>query len=120
MNSIAVIEEIINIDGKKYSIMDFEESTNGTMVFSVAGKYQYCVCPKCQKHTSKRQDQRLYPQKTNLKHINLSDSRIIELKPVKRYFRCGYCGHQFFETFDFESGHGFHTKTFEEYVIASW
>jgi transposase len=100
--------------------MDFEESTNGTMVFSVAGKYQYCVCPKCQKHTSKRQDQRLYPQKTNLKHINLSDSRIIELKPVKRYFRCGYCGHQFFETFDFESGHGFHTKTFEEYVIASW
>lgn len=120
MNSIAVIEKILNLDSKKYSIANFEETDNGTMVFSVARKGRFSACPKCGKNTDKRQDRRLYLQKMNLKHINLSDSRIIELKPIKRYFRCPHCPHQFFETFDFESGHAFHTKLFEEYVLSSW
>jgi predicted RNA-binding Zn-ribbon protein involved in translation (DUF1610 family) len=100
--------------------VDFTQKAGGIMVFTVARKYQHCPCPHCGKNTSKRQDLRTYRQKTNLKHINLSDTRIIELSLLKRYFRCERCRRQFFEKFEFESEHGFHTKAFEAYVIASW
>ena len=44
-----------------------------------------------------------YKQKKNLKHIIFSDGRIIEIKPIKRFFRCLNCNSEFLERFDFES-----------------
>lgn len=120
MNNISVIGKILNINEKKYSITGFSEPREGVLEFTVRSRGLYCTCPKCLNHTNKRQDLSLYRQKTNLKHMNFSDGRIVELALYKRYFRCSHCAHQFFEKFEFESGHGFHTKAFENYVIASW
>jgi len=61
-----------------------------------------------------------YKQKTNLKHINISNNTLIDIKPIKKYFRCNNCKSNFLERFEFESNIWFHTKTFENYVVASF
>lgn len=50
----------------------------------------------------------------------LSDNRVVEIRPERRYFRCDHCGDQFFEKFSFESRKWYHTIAFESYVLASW
>ena len=50
----------------------------------------------------------------------MSDGNMIELRLVKRYFRCGKCKVGFMERFEFEAETGERTKTFEDYVKFSW
>jgi len=119
MDRIFVIGRILNLDLKNYSIVFFDEK-NDIMKFGVKALGSSALCPHCGNRTDKRQDRRDYLQKQTLKHINLSDDRIVEIAPIKRYFRCASCDHHFLERFDFESEHGFHTKIFESSVIASW
>jgi len=90
------------------------------MIFWIRSKLKYCSCPQCWLRTNKRQDLKEYKQKINLKHINISNNRLIELKPIKRYFRCNNCNSHFLERFDIESNIWFHTKEFENYVISSF
>lgn len=125
MESIHVISRILNIDRAKYNICWFSEDNEAwVMVFHVKWKWECCICPHCHKKTQKRKDKKDYVQKKNLKHINLSDSRIIEIKPIKRYFRCRDKDCKwlswFLEYFEFESKHWFHTIAFENAVISSW
>ena len=49
-----------------------------------------------------------------------SNNRLVEIKPIKRYFRCPNCKSHFLERFDIESNLWFHTKEFENYVISSF
>jgi len=120
MINITLIWNIININLEKYKIVDCNIENKEILEFHIKWKSKYCICPQCWLKTNKRQDLKDYKQKKNLKHIILSDNRIIEIKPIKRFFRCNNCKSSFLERFDFESKNGFHTKIFESYVIASW
>lgn len=120
MQNIQIIWEILNLNLRKYKIVDYENKKNDIKVFTVRWLNKYCTCPQCWFKTSKRQDLKEYKQKKNLKHINISNQTLIEIKPIKRYFRCINCGSNFLERFDFESTLWFHTISFENYVISSF
>lgn len=119
MNNIQIIWKILNLNLEKYEITSFKENKE-IMIFWVKSKYKSCNCPQCWLKTNKRQDLKEYKQKINLKHINISNNRLIEIKPIKRYFRCKNCNSHFLERFDIESKLWFHTKEFENYVISSF
>ena len=119
MNNITIIWKILNLNLEKYEILNFEENKE-IMIFWVRSKLKYCNCPQCWIKTNKRQDLKEYKQKINLKHINISNNRLVEIKPIKRYFRCPNCKSHFLERFDIESNLWFHTKEFENYVISSF
>ncbi len=120
MKNILIIWKILNINLKRYDIVSCENPVNDKMIFWVKRKSKSCICPQCWIRTTKRQDLKEYKQKTNLKHINISNNTLIEIKPIKKYFRCNNCKSNFLERFDFESNIWFHTKTFENYVVASF
>lgn len=121
MNSIPVIEDILNIFcEEKLDVISYSNIEGKRLVFGIRGKSAFAICPWCWRRTSKRQDMVSYKQNTYLKHIVLSDNRLIEIAPERRYFRCTRCGDRFFEKFSFESRKGYHTTSFESYVLASW
>ena len=120
MNNIHIIWKILNLNLRKYKIVNFENPKDDKMIFHVKRKSKTSICPQCWLRTSKRQDLKEYKQKINLKHINISNNILVDIKPIKRYFRCINCNSNFLERFDFESNLWFHTKTFENYVIASF
>lgn len=121
MNNITVIEDILNIScEEKIKITNYFNIWGKKLIFEIESQSNSVVCPCCSRRTSKRQDYVLYRQKTTLKHIVLSDNRIIELCPKRRYFRCSHCKDQFFEKFSFESKKWYHTIAFESYILASW
>ena len=119
MNTIKIISEILNLNLKKYKIISYKSDKN-ILEFWIKSKIKSCICPQCWLKTNKRQDLKDYKQKKNLKHINLSNNKLIDLKPIKRYFRCNNCKSNFLERFDIESKNWFHTIDFENYVVASW
>lgn len=119
MQNIPEIWKILNLNLKKYKIVECIEKKN-TLIFSIKWKEKYCVCPQCWIKTNKRQDLSEKKQITPLKHINISNQILVELIPIKRYFRCNNCNSHFRERFDFESPNWFHTTFFEEYVIHSF
>ena len=120
MNNINIISEILNLNLKKYKIVNYINEKENILEFHIIWKSKYCNCPQCGLKTNKRQDLKEYKQKKNLKHIILSDWKMIELKPIKRFFRCTNCKSHFLEKFDFESKNWLHTLDFERYVISSW
>jgi len=120
MKNILIIWKILNLNLKKYDIVSYQNQTNNIIVFWIKRKSKSCSCPQCGIRTTKRQDLKEYKQKINLKHINISNNTLIEIKPIKKYFRCNNCKSNFLERFDFESKIWFHTKTFENYVVASF
>ena len=119
MNHSKIIEEIIKLDFKKVMITNFEVKEE-KLIFTVEWKNKGCSCPKCWIRTTKRQDLDIYKSKTPLKHLVLSDNRLISIITHKRYFRCKKCSSHFLEVFDFEAKNWLHTKTFESYVLSSW
>ena len=120
-NSIIIIWKILNLNLKKYEIKTFsEDRENWIMIFWVKNKEKYCTCPKCNNKTNKRQDLIERKQKTLMRHINISNNRLIDIQPIKRYFRCTNCWNKFLEKFEFESEHWYYTKEFERYVISSF
>jgi transposase len=121
MENKEIIWKLLEIDLKKYKITEYKENKErNIMVFWVKSKTKFCLCPSCGIKTDKRQDLKEYKQKKTLKHINISNNVIVEIRPIKRYFRCVSCGNEFLEKFDFESPNGFHTTYFENYVISSF
>jgi len=120
MNNITIISEILNLNLIKYKIVKYINEIENILEFHIKSKIQYCTCPQCWLKTNKRQDRKEYKQKKNLKHIIMSDWKVIELKPIKRFFRCVNCWSKFLERFEFESLHWLHTLDFEKYVITSW
>jgi len=120
MNNINIISNILNLNLKKYKILSCNIEKENILEFHIKWIERYCTCPQCWLKTDKRQDLKEYKQKKNLKHIIMSDWKIIEIKPIKRFFKCINCKSEFLERFDFESSNGFHTHDFEKYVISSW
>ena len=49
-----------------------------------------------------------------------SDRKTVELRLIKRYFKCKKCDSWFMERFEFEAKKGERTKTFENFVTYSW
>ena len=80
------------------------------------GKHKTCECPICGKKTSKRNGYAETTLKPLWKHLLISDGTMVELRLVKRYFRCVKCKVGFMERFEFEAEKGERTKTFEDYV----
>lgn len=119
MNYINILSEIIKLDFKKVNIINFTVKNN-SLIFTVQWKTKWCKCPKCGVNTSNKQDLSIYKSKTPLKHIVLSDNRLMCILTHKRYFKCKKCNINFLERFYFESDNGLHTKSFESYVMISW
>jgi len=120
MDSIKIIWEILNLNLKKYKVSEYENTKDWILIFWVEWKSTYETCPCCWIKTNKRQDLKKYKQKTTLKHINLSDKRIIEIRPIRRNFRCVNCKTHFLERFEFEWKLWYNTISFENYVISSF
>ncbi len=89
-------------------------------IFTVQGKLKTCECPVCHKRTSKRKDYSETLLKPLRKHMYFSDGKTVELRLIKRYFKCVHCGSAFMERFEFEAKKWERTKTFENFVTYSW
>jgi len=83
MNNIIIIWKILNLNLEKYEIVSFEENKQKEiMIFWVKSRSKFCCCPQCWIRTNKRQDLKEYKQKITLKHINISNNRLVEIRPV--------------------------------------
>lgn len=111
-----MMHDILKLDSKKIKIINFEDWWR-TLFFTIKGINRYVECPMCKCKTDKRQDRLEHLQKPTWKHIYLSDNRMIELRLVRRYFRCHKCWSHFMEKFDFEVEKWNHTKHFESDVM---
>lgn len=115
-----IVHNILKLDSKKIKIVNYEDEWK-TLFFTIKGINRYAECPTCKCKTDKKQDRWEYLQKPTWKHIYLSDNRMIELRLIRRYFRCYKCWSQFMEKFDFEAKQWNHTKKFEDDVmVARW
>jgi len=115
-----IVHNILKLDSKKIKIVNYEDEWK-TLIFTIKGINRYAECPTCQCKTDKKQDRWEHLQKPTWKHIYLSDNRMIELKLIRRYFRCYRCWSQFMERFNFEAKQWNHTKKFEDDVmVARW
>ena len=111
--------EIVGLDKKRIKVTWYEKQDK-KHILTVKGKYKTCECPMCGKKTSKRNGYEETVLKPLWKHLLISDGSMVELRLVKRYFRCGKCKVGFMERFEFEAEKGERTKTFEDYVKFSW
>ena len=111
-----MMHDVLKLDSKKIKIINYEDLWR-TLFFTIKGINRYVDCPTCKCKTDKRQDRWEHLQKPTWKHIYLSDNRMIELKLVRRYFRCHKCWSHFMEKFDFEVQQWNHTKNFESDVM---
>ena len=111
-----MMHDILKLDSKKIKIINYEDEWK-TLFFTIKGINRYVECPACKCKTDKRQDRLEHLQKPTWKHIYLSDNRMIELRLVRRYFRCHKCWSHFMEKFDFEVKQWNHTKNFESDVM---
>ncbi len=107
--------EIIWLEKRRIKITWYEKQ-NKKHILTVRWKYKTCECPTCKVKTSKRDGLHEVTMKTSCKHLLLSDGNMVELKLVKRTFRCKFCDISFMERFEFESEKWQRTKTFEDYV----
>jgi len=107
--------KIVGLSPKKIKVTWYEKQDK-KHILTVKGKHKTCKCPMCGKRTSKRNGYTETTLKPLWKHLLISDGTMIELKLVKRYFRCGKCKVWFMERFEFESETWERTKTFEDYV----
>ena len=109
MNILHNIKNILNLNWKKVKITDYYEEDK-KIIYKIRWKYSSTICPHCWLSTTKRKDRELHIQKGNLKHMPYWWDKIIELKLLKRYFRCKNCKSCFYERFDFESSFWLYTN----------
>ena len=100
--------------------MNYIKKSERNIIIHLKSKLKWICCPKCWENTEKRHDKKDCNQKKIIKHINISNNILVDIKVTKRYFRCVNCKIRFMEKFDFESKIWYHTKDFEQYVIASF
>ena len=117
--SIHTIYAIIKLNYKEVVITDFKQEYN-KFIFSIRSKLSYWTCTKCWFRSYKRKDLIDYKGKTNLKHMRMSSSCIIELNVTRRYYKCENCKECFIENFSFDTIRWLHTKEFEKFVIYWW
>lgn len=117
-----IIHSLLNIDKKIITVVDYKLSGT-THLFTIKGSKNSCVCPNCNRPTTKRKDRRETTIVGNYKHLYLSNDTSIDLSIIRRYFKCSRssCGGvSFMERFPFEAERWEHTKDFEKYVIYAW
>lgn len=119
MKNISFFKNITNLNNEKVTFT-WIETLKTKLILTTRWKYGAVLCPCCGTKTSKRKDQKLHEQKQNLKHMPYWWDKIIELKLLKRYFRCTNCNISFYEKFIFESQFWYYTTHFEKYVQWNW
>ncbi len=107
--------EIVGLAWTRIKVTWYEKQDK-KHILTVKGKYKTCECPMCGKKTSKRDGYHEVTMKPLWKHILMSDGNMIELRVVRRAFKCKKCRISFMERFAFEAEVGERTKAFEEYV----
>lgn len=112
--------KIIALDSKKVKVIWYEKQDT-KHILTVKWKLKTCECPVCSKRTSKRDwlhEMTMVPLR---KHMLFSDGSMVELKIVRRRFRCVKCWIWFMERFGFEAEKWERTKAFDDYVkYARW
>ncbi len=106
--------EIIWLNPKIIKVSWYEK-TEKKHILTVKGKLKTCECPICGKKTKKRDGLYEATMIPLWKHMLMSDNNMVELRIVRRSFRCD-CGARFMERFYFEAEKGQRTKAFEDYV----
>lgn len=107
--------EIIWLDNKIIKVSWYEK-TDKKHILSVKGKLKTCTCPMCGKKTKKRNGLHEATMVPLWKHLLLSDGNMIELRIVRRTFRCSDCNVSFMEKFYFEAERWERTKAFDDFV----
>ncbi len=119
MHNINFFKQITNLNNENITFTEIKEENN-KVILSVRWKYTTCTCPSCWIKTTKRKDKVFHPSKQNYKHMPYGWNKIIELKLLKRHFRCNSCKIDFYEKFSFESLFWFYTTHFEKYIQWNW
>ena len=119
INEKRVLYDLVNLDYKQVKIINYELLWD-KHIFTVQGRLKTCECPLCHKRTSKRKNYSETLLKPLRKHMYFSDGKTVELRLIKRYFKCKKCNSWFMERFTFEAKKGERTKTFENFVTYSW
>lgn len=119
MKNIQYFKNFTNLNNEKITFT-WLETEKTKVILTTRWKYSTVLCPCCGFKTSKRKDKKLHEQKQNLKHMPYWWDKIIELKLLKRYFRCTNCNISFYEKFSFESQFWYYTTHFEKYVQWNW
>ena len=104
--------EIIWLDNKIIKVSWYEK-TDKKHILSVKGKLKTCICPMCERNKEKKW---LSNNGSIMKHLSLSDGNMIELRIVRRTFRCSDCNVSFMEKFYFEAERWERTKAFDDFV----
>ncbi len=113
-NEADMFYEIIGLNPKIIKVSWYEK-TEKKHILTIKGKLKTCECPICGKKTKKRDwlyESTMIPL---WKHMLMSDGNMIELRIIRRSFRCN-CGARFMERFYFEAEKWQRTKAFEDYV----
>jgi len=107
--------EIVWLDHKVIKVTWYEK-TEKKHILTIKGNRKTCECPSCHKQTKKRDWLHEMIMVPLWKHMLMSDGNMVELKLIRRRFRCSNCGISFMEKFYFEAENGERTKTFEDFV----
>ena len=107
--------EVIWLNQRRIKVTWYERKDK-KHILTVKWKYKTCECPLCMKKTSKRDWLHEVTMKPLWKHLLLSDGNMMELKLIRRAFRCPECKISFMERFEFEAEKWERTKAFDDYV----
>lgn len=118
MNPNEIIYSLLGVDSHELKILS-HEAKEKKHVFRLQGKLKSCVCWKCNKKTTDKQDLRVVDDSREFRHMYLSDGKMIIFHFKRRYFRCKKCNVSFMETFSIEAPKGNFTRKFADYVTHS-
>jgi len=106
--------EIIWLDQEIVKVSWYERQDK-KHILTIKGKLKTCECPVCHKKTKKRDWLHEVPMIPLWKHILMSDGNMVELRIIRRVFRCD-CKARFMERFYFEAEKWERTKAFDDFV----
>ncbi len=114
-NETDMFYEIVWLDHKVVKVSWYEKIEK-KHILTVKGRLNSCTCPACHKKTKKRDWLHEVMMIPLWKHMLMSDGNMVELKLIRRRFRCSDCGISFMERFYFEAEKWERTKTFDDFV----
>jgi transposase len=117
--------KLLQLPLKKINILKCYENKDKITV-RINNKYKKCICPYCQKATTKLYDNSIYVHK-NIKHFITFKYEII-IEAEKRRFYCKKCKKNFHEQYEFltykveknKIRSKSYTTIFEDYMLFEW
>jgi len=107
--------EVMSLDERIIKVSWYEKQDKKHILI-VKGRLRSCECPMCHKQTKKRNGLHEVTMIPLWKHLLMSDGNMVELKIIRRAFRCPTCKVSFMERFYFEAERWERTKTFDDFV----